>query len=228
MAASSNNKVKGLLKGLRYISQIFDNEKEEEMQIGNPTDVKHVAHIGWDGPSVNSPSWMNEFKNTPGAPPDVNGDLHNINANREIDMFTSQDSRGRTPRSVNSSDRDLPDIPKSSRRQSSGDFIMDSPSRDKPEKPRQRRSSKNKDSRSSAACDLGEGSESPARNLPGIPKKSRRKKSKEASGSAGGGSTKSRLKSQNSDLDVGSPSCSLTKSRNKQRSFDEDAQSEKG
>jgi hypothetical protein len=100
----SNNKMKGLLKGLRYISQIFgmqfpslkllsnssfnilmkqckngkqfmccstgdvdrnfndvtDNDEEEpEMQIGFPTDVKHVAHIGWDGPSVNSPSWVN-------------------------------------------------------------------------------------------------------------------------------------------------------------------------
>lgn len=28
------------------------------MQIGYPTDVKHVAHIGWDGPSVNPPSWV--------------------------------------------------------------------------------------------------------------------------------------------------------------------------
>uniref|UniRef100_A0A9I9CNY5 CRIB domain-containing protein n=1 Tax=Cucumis melo TaxID=3656 RepID=A0A9I9CNY5_CUCME len=55
--------VKGLLKGLRYISQIFD-EKEPEMQIGLPTDVKHVAHIGWDGPSGNqnnTPSWIDGF-----------------------------------------------------------------------------------------------------------------------------------------------------------------------
>ena len=28
------------------------------MQIGFPTDVKHVAHIGWDGPTANSPSWV--------------------------------------------------------------------------------------------------------------------------------------------------------------------------
>lgn len=28
------------------------------MQIGYPTDVKHVAHIGWDGPSVNAPNWV--------------------------------------------------------------------------------------------------------------------------------------------------------------------------
>ncbi|KAK8661568.1 hypothetical protein V6N13_091166 [Hibiscus sabdariffa] len=34
------------------------------MQIGNPTDVKHVAHIGMSGPSVSKPSWsiqMNGF-----------------------------------------------------------------------------------------------------------------------------------------------------------------------
>ena len=31
--------------------------KEPEMQIGNPTDVKHVAHIGWDN-SVTAPSWV--------------------------------------------------------------------------------------------------------------------------------------------------------------------------
>ncbi|KAJ6689235.1 hypothetical protein OIU85_005618 [Salix viminalis] len=61
-------KVKGLLRGLRYISQIFD-EKEQEMQIGFPTDVKHVAHIGCDGPSAtNAPSWMNEFNSPPELP----------------------------------------------------------------------------------------------------------------------------------------------------------------
>ncbi|KAG6418721.1 hypothetical protein SASPL_120925 [Salvia splendens] len=45
-----STKMKGLFKGLRYISQIFDdeNEKEEDMQIGLPTDVKHVSHVGYD------------------------------------------------------------------------------------------------------------------------------------------------------------------------------------
>lgn len=28
------------------------------MEIGYPTDVKHVAHIGWDGQSSNAPSWV--------------------------------------------------------------------------------------------------------------------------------------------------------------------------
>lgn len=39
---------------------IADNEKEREIQIGYPTDVKHVAHIGWDSPSStnSAPSWV--------------------------------------------------------------------------------------------------------------------------------------------------------------------------
>ncbi|XP_042386882.1 CRIB domain-containing protein RIC7-like [Zingiber officinale] len=59
-------KMKNLFKGLRYLSQIFvPEEEEEEMQIGHPTDVKHVAHIGCDGQSINnSPSWMTEFRST--------------------------------------------------------------------------------------------------------------------------------------------------------------------
>ncbi|KAJ3678297.1 hypothetical protein LUZ60_002100 [Juncus effusus] len=43
--------------------QVYDEEDEEtEMVIGLPTDVQHVAHIGWDGLSNNSNStkkWMN-------------------------------------------------------------------------------------------------------------------------------------------------------------------------
>lgn len=32
--------------------------KEREMEIGLPTDVKHVAHIGWDGPDGTTPTWV--------------------------------------------------------------------------------------------------------------------------------------------------------------------------
>ncbi|XVF40666.1 hypothetical protein PTKIN_Ptkin01aG0132900 [Pterospermum kingtungense] len=35
------------------------------MEIGYPTDVKHVAHIGLDAPPGIAPSWMNEFKTGP-------------------------------------------------------------------------------------------------------------------------------------------------------------------
>ncbi|XP_074270298.1 CRIB domain-containing protein RIC10-like [Silene latifolia] len=58
----SSTKIKGICKGsFKYISQIFV-VKEREMDIGRPTDVKHVAHIGWDGPDSTAPTWMNEFK----------------------------------------------------------------------------------------------------------------------------------------------------------------------
>uniref|UniRef100_A0A7N1A6H5 CRIB domain-containing protein n=1 Tax=Kalanchoe fedtschenkoi TaxID=63787 RepID=A0A7N1A6H5_KALFE len=53
--------MKGIYKGLKFITQIFV-VKEREMEIGYPTDVKHVAHIGWDGASGAPPAWMNEFK----------------------------------------------------------------------------------------------------------------------------------------------------------------------
>ncbi|KAG2574938.1 CRIB domain-containing protein RIC9-like [Panicum virgatum] len=58
-------KVKGFFKGLKVISRIFV-VKEHEMEIGYPTDVKHVAHIGWDSAAGNaSPSWMNDIMASP-------------------------------------------------------------------------------------------------------------------------------------------------------------------
>lgn len=33
-------------------------KEQREMEIGYPTDVKHVAHIGLDGPSGSAPSWV--------------------------------------------------------------------------------------------------------------------------------------------------------------------------
>lgn len=58
-------RIKGIYKGFKHtLSQIFV-VKEREMEIGYPTDVKHLAHIGWDGPSGNAPTWMSEFKTVP-------------------------------------------------------------------------------------------------------------------------------------------------------------------
>ncbi|KAL3522041.1 hypothetical protein ACH5RR_014875 [Cinchona calisaya] len=58
-------KMKGICKGFnKYISQIFV-VREREIEIGYPTDVKHVAHIGWDGHSGTAPTWMNEFRTGP-------------------------------------------------------------------------------------------------------------------------------------------------------------------
>ncbi|XP_047959034.1 CRIB domain-containing protein RIC10 isoform X1 [Salvia hispanica] len=57
--------MKGLYKGFKYTISQFFVVKERELEIGYPTDVKHVAHIGWDGSSGTAPSWMSEFKTGP-------------------------------------------------------------------------------------------------------------------------------------------------------------------
>ncbi|KAL8139158.1 hypothetical protein V2J09_005159 [Rumex salicifolius] len=51
-----NVKVRRLLKGEG------DQECKDEFKIGFPTDVKHVAHIGCNGPAAIAPTWMKEFK----------------------------------------------------------------------------------------------------------------------------------------------------------------------
>ncbi|XWS76225.1 hypothetical protein CRYUN_Cryun01aG0157300 [Craigia yunnanensis] len=211
---STNNKMKGLLKGLRYISQIFDNEKEPEMQIGFPTDVKHVAHIGWDGPSVNSsPSWMNEFKSPPGF---SSAPLANGGEVREEDpvKWVSQDGKG--SRGQSSSSRDMPELPKSSKRSSStnGNGTGESSIKEKPDKSRQsRKPSKNSKDTSDSnkprkLKDPNQATDSTSRDLPGLPKKtSRRKKSKDSS--VGGSSRRYRTE----DLDTGSESGSVSRGR---------------
>ncbi|KAG6392309.1 hypothetical protein SASPL_146525 [Salvia splendens] len=57
--------MKGLYKGFKYTISQFFVVKERELEIGYPTDVKHVAHIGWDGSTGTAPSWMSEFKTGP-------------------------------------------------------------------------------------------------------------------------------------------------------------------
>ncbi|KAL5226679.1 hypothetical protein ABZP36_014944 [Zizania latifolia] len=61
-----------LLRGFKNLSQIFavyedeEEEEEREMVIGLPTDVKHVAHIGWDG-STNTTNSVRSWNRA--APP---------------------------------------------------------------------------------------------------------------------------------------------------------------
>lgn len=191
--------MKGLLKGLRYISQIFDEEKEQEMKIGFPTDVKHVAHIGWDGPSVDSPSWMKEFK-APGAfqsaPLSANGG--DPIENPEI-KWVSEDKNRRSTRSegepARDRDRDLPEVPRSRRHASSENIVAESLGKEGSGSTRSRQSRKSKGSDGSKSSrqpqDPSVLPESPSKKMPHIPKKSRRKKSKEESVTVGGGSTRS-------------------------------------
>ena len=46
-----------------------EEEQEKEMEIGFPTDVKHVTHIGLDGSTTTNPvkgmGWENQLNNPP-------------------------------------------------------------------------------------------------------------------------------------------------------------------
>ncbi|RDX97754.1 CRIB domain-containing protein RIC1, partial [Mucuna pruriens] len=84
--------LKGIYKSFKYITQIFV-VKEREMEIGYPTDVKHVAHIGWDGPSGTGPSWMSDFKTAPDFSTSLGnlGELSDPNARAVTTSWSSQD-----------------------------------------------------------------------------------------------------------------------------------------
>ncbi|TKY51111.1 CRIB domain-containing protein RIC1 [Spatholobus suberectus] len=84
--------LKGIYKSFKYITQIFV-VKEREMEIGYPTDVKHVAHIGWDGPSGTGPSWMGDFKTAPDFSTSLGnlGELSDPNAMAVPTSWSSQD-----------------------------------------------------------------------------------------------------------------------------------------
>lgn len=165
-------KVKGLLKGLRYISQIFDEQKDQEMQIGLPTDVKHVAHIGWDGNglAVDNPSWMEGFKTPEEGPQSA---TLSVGETKQI-----PDDSKRTDHS---------DVPKSTRRLSGRKKSSSSSSSgtNSPRNEKSRHSSRRhrlKDSESSSlnrveSARTGSDESLLGRDLEEIPKKSRRKKS---------------------------------------------------
>nr|GEY78508.1 CRIB domain-containing protein RIC10-like [Tanacetum cinerariifolium] len=90
------------------------------MEIGYPTDVKHVAHIGWDGSSGSAPAWMNEFKTAPDFAATSIG-----NPGSAMSTWSSQDfgeAMGRRPSNDVLNDlppTDLPNIPKKQRRKKS-------------------------------------------------------------------------------------------------------------
>uniref|UniRef100_M1B6F4 Desiccation-associated protein n=2 Tax=Solanum tuberosum TaxID=4113 RepID=M1B6F4_SOLTU len=174
-----STKVKGLLKGLRYISQVFDEDKEKDMQIGFPTDVKHVAHIGWDGPSVDNPTWMKEFI-APGAfqsaplipPPGEHKENPDI-------KWVSQDSNRRSRNANSSPPKEKQEKPRTSRKHSTSENGSNENTTNKEPGTKSRSSRRHHNKDTSDGTKL---SESSSKNNPDIPKKSRRKKSKEDGG----------------------------------------------
>ncbi|KAG5236372.1 CRIB domain-containing protein [Salix suchowensis] len=199
--AKMTTKVKGLLRGLRYISQMFD-EKEQEMQIGLPTDVKHVAHIGWDGPSENPPSWMNEFASPPEALSGTSNskEVKNLSTDSTLEGQTekpkhsSRRSSGSASSHLNSPDRRSSDSSKHSRHQASS--IIGSPL-NSPINGLSKGRIIREQPNLKTTQNLSLGAESHIQDLPSIPKHSRGRKSKGSSGS--GGSSKSKEKNSSNE-----------------------------
>ncbi|KAL7213472.1 hypothetical protein ACSBR2_016075 [Camellia fascicularis] len=111
-----------IYKGFKYISQIFV-VKEREIEIGYPTDVKHVAHIGWDGPSSGSaPSWMNEFKTSSDfAATSISNIAETKGSTSGISTWSSQDFESMDRQAIPGMFKDipptdLPNIPKKQKR----------------------------------------------------------------------------------------------------------------
>ncbi|CAL9104235.1 unnamed protein product [Musa textilis] len=141
-------KMKGLLKGIKYISHIFVH-KEQEMEIGYPTDVKHVAHVGFDNLYGSSPSWMNDYKTSPDF---SSGSLSNFGSREP--SWASQDfdqQRELQPPPEIFTDHPCPDLPKAPKKRKPKKAKAKSPS-----PARSSRSSASRDSYSTAFEDFGE------------------------------------------------------------------------
>ena len=163
---------KGILRPFRYISNMMDGkEAAQDMQIGFPTDVKHVAHIGWDGPSVpnnnnntaGAPSWMKDYHS---APLDSASFRSDRGGSAAANPWASQEivvdggSLGDTSFSE-------------TRSEASGS--MDITAGDSPPSPDSRRSRRHRSRGSAATC----------QDLPAVPKKSNRRKNKGGSEGTG-------------------------------------------
>ncbi|XP_074348633.1 uncharacterized protein LOC141687304 [Apium graveolens] len=178
--------VKGILKGLRYISQIFEKEEEEEeeIQIGNPTDVKHVAHIGNDGPANSKPSWMKEASSETKS--NVNQKKESKSSSREIQNSSDGGSESSTKS----------DKKKQSKRHAAKAYIgsIGTSAREATSsgKPRRQKNPNAESQQSSIGLD------SPARD-PNTPKKSSRPKKSKA------GSSKSKAQNSLNDNFSSSP-----------------------
>ncbi|KAJ6351402.1 hypothetical protein OIU78_007338 [Salix suchowensis] len=208
-------KVKGLLRGLRYISQIFD-EKEQEMQIGFPTDVKACCSywMRWSicnkranldrhphSMSLFLQSSMNEFNSPPELP------CGTSNSKEEVKSLSTD------PHSEDTIQTEKPKH-RSRRSSGSGSSLLNSPDRrsaaDSSRNSRhQASSSTGSPLNSPRGTDAPKSSrQSPTHEQPSIPKHSRGRKSR---GSPGSGPSKSKEKKSSKEAapfsDPGSGGC---------------------
>ncbi|KFK28776.1 hypothetical protein AALP_AA7G046000 [Arabis alpina] len=88
--------------------------KERDMEIGYPKEVKHVAHIGWEGSSSGSaPGWLSEFKvAAENLSPRASSFSHGRHSNSFFTNSSSTDfDQGSSQLTIPDRVRDVPPIP---------------------------------------------------------------------------------------------------------------------
>ncbi|GMY13951.1 CRIB domain-containing protein RIC4-like [Fagus crenata] len=79
-----------LFKGFKNFSQLFvykEDLEELDMEIGGPTDVKHVTHIGWDASATPNPimGWDNLISPELLSLPSVSLEQFELSRDRQVD-----------------------------------------------------------------------------------------------------------------------------------------------
>ncbi|NP_001151638.2 CRIB domain-containing protein RIC7 [Zea mays] len=209
---------KGILKPFRYISTIMDG-KEAEMQIGFPTDVKHVAHIGWDGPgstnnnnnnnsnnnSGGAPSWMKDYHSAPLDSSSFRSEsggtaAANPWASQEIVMdgasvgeTSFRDTKSEAGVDVGGGDSPPSPATRRSRRhrsRGSGTSSMDATGGEGEEKTKEKSKKGTRKNRKKQDKSAGDDASGTCQDLPAVPKKSNRRKNKGSSEGSGSAAAK--------------------------------------
>ncbi|XP_071717579.1 uncharacterized protein [Rutidosis leptorrhynchoides] len=203
-------KVKGIIRGIKNISsQIFEDEKEQEIIIGQPTDVKHVSHIGCDGAAAESPRWMKGFdasKDCKSGPLDTTGstvetpDVNWVSEDSTRRRARKDERSHRSSRSVETS-KDLPLLPRSTKnRHRSMDNAMATEALNKDSSSNRSRHTRRHHRGSRRSQDQNAGDDDSKTD---IRKKSSRRSRKSKEESSGEGSTRSSTKSVTDESEIG-------------------------
>ncbi|KAF8096944.1 hypothetical protein N665_0298s0014 [Sinapis alba] len=106
-------KMKGIYKSFKMVSQLF-GVKERDMEIGYPTEVKHVDHVGWEVSSGSAPAWLSEFKAEADPLSPVPSPVSHARHSKSLlatYSSTDFDQRSSQLKTISDRPRDVPPIP---------------------------------------------------------------------------------------------------------------------
>ncbi|KAL0727346.1 hypothetical protein Bca4012_023439 [Brassica carinata] len=108
-------KMKGIYKSFKMEKHIIWSTvvKERDMEIGHPTEVKHVNHVGWEVSSGSAPAWLSDFKaEAEPSSPIPSSFCHASNSKSLLTTSSSTDFDQRSSKPfISDRPRDVPPIP---------------------------------------------------------------------------------------------------------------------